>query len=59
MRLAGEAGSLLKIEEELQGAIRKGQLEWEVKQPLLPDRRLWARPRQAKESYVRFIPGEG
>jgi hypothetical protein len=27
MRLAGEAGSLLKIEGELQGAIRKGQQE--------------------------------
>ena len=29
MRLAGEAGSLLKIEEELQDAIRQGQEQWE------------------------------
>ena len=34
MQLAGEAGSLLKIEEELQEAVRKGQEEWEEKQPL-------------------------
>jgi hypothetical protein len=34
MQLAGEAGALLKIEEDLQEAIRKGQEEWEEKQPL-------------------------
>ena len=34
MRLAGEAGSLLKIEEELQDAIRRGQDEWEERLPL-------------------------
>src|SRR6516164_8257629 len=34
MQLAGEAGSLLKIEEELQEAVRKGQEGWEERQPL-------------------------
>ena len=34
MTLAGEAGSLLKIEEELTSAIEKGKDEWEEKLPL-------------------------
>ena len=42
MRLAGEAGSLLKIEQELQDAIRKGQDEWEERLPTLPVHRIWA-----------------
>jgi hypothetical protein len=56
MRLAGEAGSLLKIEEELQGAIRKGQLEWEIKQPLFRITE-YGLTERAKESYVRILPG--
>ena len=57
MRLAGEAGSLLKIEEELQEAIRVGQEAWEEKLPLfrLTEFSLTEHPR---ESYVRFLPGE-
>ena len=57
MRLAGEAGSLLKIEEELLGAIRKGQQEWEVKQPLFRITE-FGLTEQAEESYVRIVPGE-
>lgn len=34
MELAGEAGSLLKIEESLTTAIAKGRAEWEEKMPL-------------------------
>ena len=34
MKLAGEAGSLLKIEEEIQEAIRSGRKKWEEDQPL-------------------------
>jgi hypothetical protein len=58
MQLAGEAGSLLKIEEELQGAVRRGQEEWEEKQPLFrfTEFSLTENPR---ESYVRFVPGDG
>jgi hypothetical protein len=58
MQLAGEAGSLLKIEEELQGAIRKGQEEWEEKQPLFRVTEFSLRE-AGKESYFRFVPGEG
>lgn len=58
MQLAGEAGSLLKIEEELQEAVRSGQEEWEEKQPLFrfTEFGLTEKP---KESYVRYVPGEG
>jgi hypothetical protein len=58
MQLAGEAGSLLKIEEELQEAVRKGQEEWEEKQPLFrfTEFSLTEKP---KETYVRYVPGEG
>ena len=57
MQMAGEAGSLLKIEEELQQAVRKGQEEWEEKQPLFrfTEFNLTETP---KESYVRFLPEE-
>jgi hypothetical protein len=58
MQLAGEAGSLLKIEEELQGAIREGQKEWEEKQPLFRITE-YGLTEQARESYVRFVPGDG
>ncbi|HUV04854.1 MAG TPA: BREX-1 system adenine-specific DNA-methyltransferase PglX, partial [Armatimonadota bacterium] len=58
MRLAGEAGSLLKIEEELQEAIRVGQEEWEEKQPLFRITE-FGLTEQPKESHLRFVPGEG
>jgi hypothetical protein len=58
MQLAGEAGSLLKIEEELQEAVRKGQEEWEEKQPLFRFTE-FSLTDQPKESYVRLVPGEG
>jgi len=58
MQLAGEAGSLLKVEEELQEAIRKGQDEWEEKQPLFRITEFSLRE-EPKESYLRFVPGEG
>ena len=58
MRLAGEVGSLLKIEEELQEGIRVGQEEWEEKQPLFRTSEFGLTD-QPKESYLRFIPGEG
>lgn len=54
MKLAGEAGSLLKVEEELQEAIRQGQEQWEEKQPLfrLTEFAFGAVP---KEKYLRFV----
>jgi len=58
MQLAGEAGSLLKIEEELQEAIRKGQEEWEEDQPLFRVTQ-YALSEEPQEKYVRFVPGEG
>jgi hypothetical protein len=58
MQLAGEAGSLLKIEEELQEAIRTGQQEWEEKQPLFRITEFSLRE-EPKDSYLRFVPGAG
>ncbi len=58
MRLAGEAGSLLRIEEELQEAVRVGQEEWEEKQPLFRITE-FGLTEQPKESYLRVVPGEG
>src|SRR5271157_5761045 len=57
MQLAGEAGSLLKIEDELQDAIRRGQEEWEEHLPLFryAEYRLGEEP---KEQLLRFVPGE-
>jgi len=57
MRLAGEAGSLLKIEEDLQDAIRKGQDEWEERLPLfrLTEYGLSEAP---QERLVRFVTGD-
>ncbi len=57
MRLAGEAGSLLKIEEELQDAIRKGQEEWEERLPLFRFTE-YGLSEEPKERLVRFVPGE-
>src|SRR5260370_35799647 len=58
MQLAGEAGSLLKIEEELQEAVRKGQEEWEEKQPLFRFTE-FSLTEAPKDSFVRYVPGEG
>ena len=57
MRLAGEAGSLLKIEEELQDAIRRGQDEWEERLPLFRFTE-YGVSEQPKERLVRFVPGD-
>ena len=57
MRLAGEAGSLLKIEEELQDAIRKGQDEWEERLPLFRFTE-YGLSEEPKERLVRFVPGD-
>jgi hypothetical protein len=61
MRLAGEVGSLLKIDRELESAIEKGRLEWEDRLPLfrvaeygLEHGHLAA----VKERYLRLVPGE-
>ena len=58
MQLAGEAGSLLKIEEELQEAVRKGQEEWEERQPLFRFTE-FSLSETPKETYVRYVPGGG
>jgi Eco57I restriction-modification methylase len=58
MKLAGEAGSLLKIEEEIQEAIRTGQVEWEADQPLFRVTQ-YALTEEPQEKYIRFVPGEG
>jgi len=57
MRLAGEAGSLLKIEEELQDAIRKGQEEWDERLPLFRYTE-FGLSEEPKERLVRFVPGD-
>ena len=57
MQLAAEAGSLLKIEEELQEAIREGQDEFEEK--ILPFRVTeYSTDDEAIEHYYRFVPGD-
>lgn len=57
MQLAGEAGSLLKIEEELREAVRKGQEEWEGRLPLFRTTE-FSLTEEPKESYTRLVPGE-
>lgn len=56
MQLAGEAGSLLKIDEDLQEAVRKGQDEWEEQQPLFRFVE-YALDEAPREKHVRFAPG--
>jgi len=61
MKLAGEAGSLLKIEESLAEAIAKGKQEWEEKLPLFRvtefglTEETQATP---KVKYYKSVPGE-
>jgi len=57
MTLAGEVGSLLKVEDALQDAIASAQADWEEKLPLFRMTRHEA-DRPAAESYVRLVPGE-
>ncbi len=56
MKLAGEAGSLLKIEEELSVAIAKGREEWDEKLPLFRMTE-YDLEGQRREQYVKFVPG--
>ncbi len=57
MTLAGEVGSLLKVEDALQDAIASAQADWEEKLPLFRMTHHGAE-RPATESYVRLVPGE-
>ena len=57
MTLAGEVGSLLKVEDALQDAIASAQADWEEKLPLFRMTRHEA-DRPATESYARLVPGE-
>jgi hypothetical protein len=57
MRLAGEAGSLLKIEEELQEAVRAGQEQWEEQHPLFRVT-AFSLEEEPTEHYYRFVPGD-
>lgn len=57
MKLAAEAGSLLKVEEELLDAITSAEADWEEKLPLF--RMTRHEPDQpVTESFVRLVPGE-
>jgi hypothetical protein len=61
MRLAGEMGSLLKIDRDLQAAVEQGRAEWEGRLPLFRvieyglEHGVVA---PVKENYVRLVPGE-
>ena len=61
MELAGEAGSLLKIEEALADAVARGKAEWDEKMPLFRVAE-FGLTEQADEkpkiSYSKAIPGE-
>ncbi len=57
MELAGEAGSLLKIEEELDEAIAESRREWEQKLPLFRVTEMNIKGEE-KERYPRTLPGE-
>ena len=56
MELAGELGSLLKIELRLQHAIAEGQKEWEQRLPLFRVVE-YGLGGETKEKYVRFVEG--
>jgi len=58
MKLAGEAGSLLKIEESLTEAIAKGRAEWEEKMPLYRVETFRLTEERPRVNYVKFLPGE-
>lgn len=61
MELAGEAGSLLKIEESLANAIAKGKKEWVEKAPLFRVMEFGlteATQTNPKVKYYKTVPGE-
>jgi hypothetical protein len=61
MRLAGEMGSLLKIDRELQAAIEQGRAEWEERLPLFRVTEYGLEHgvvAPMKENYVRVVPGD-
>lgn len=61
MRLAGEMGSLLKIDRALKNAIEKGRAEWEDRLPLFRVAEYGldqGRAAPVKETLVRAVPGE-
>ncbi len=58
MELAGEAGSLLKIEESLSTAIKKGRDEWENKLPLFRVTEFSLTDEQPRTRYLKNLPGE-
>jgi hypothetical protein len=57
MKLAGDAGSLLRVDKELDEAIAQGRAEWEEKAPLfrVTEYRMTGNP---KTSLIRELPGE-
>jgi hypothetical protein len=57
MKLAGEMGSLLKIERDLASAIEKGRNEWEDRLPLFRVAE-YSLDGGAKEKLVCVVPGE-
>jgi hypothetical protein len=57
MKLAGEAGSLLRIDKDLEDAITKGRAEWEDKHPLFRITE-YSMTGDQRTSLVRELPGE-
>lgn len=61
MKLAGEMGMLLKIEQTIKRAIEKGRAEWEEELPLFRVAEYGmtpSGPARVKDETVRFVPGE-
>ncbi len=58
MKLAGEAGSLLRIEESLIEAIAKGRAEWEEKMPLFRVETFRMTEEKPRVNYVKVVTGE-
>ncbi len=61
MKLAGEMGVLLKIEQTIKRAIEKGRAEWEDELPLFRVAEYGmtpSGPARVKGETVRFVPGE-
>ena len=58
MKLAGEAGGLLKIEEDLATAIEQARTEWEQRLPLFRIMTFGMLDEQPKVNYVRSMPNQ-
>lgn len=58
MKLAGEAGSLLKIEEALKDAIAKGRAEWEERMPLFRVETFRLTDEKPTVNYIKVISDE-